>query len=77
MQSPIHFNATVLADAQENDAVDGALHGKIKIALRELGIAQRQIARQIGAPILNLAQECVVNLGSPTFGLCRFRELIE
>ena len=29
LQAPIHFNAAVLTDAQENDPVDGALDGKV------------------------------------------------
>ncbi len=69
LQSPIHFNAAVLADAQKHDPVDRALDGEVKIALRQLWISQCQIPRQIGAPFLDLAQECIIDFRSFAFRL--------
>ena len=53
----------VLADAQEDDAVDGALDGKVEFALRELGIAHGEIAREIRAPLFDFVEKCVVDFG--------------
>ena len=69
LQSSIHFNASILADAQEHDPVDRALDGEVKIALRQLWISQCQIPRQIGAPFLDLAQECIIDLRGSAFRL--------
>ena len=55
-------------------AVDRALHGEVQIALRELRVAQRKIAREICTPLLDLVKECVVDLGRAALRLGRFGE---
>jgi hypothetical protein len=77
LQSPIHLDTAVLADAQENNAVDRALNREVEIALRELRIAHGQIAREIGPPLFDLTEKGVVHLGSAALGLGRFGKLIE
>ena len=57
-QLVFRFDAAVLADTQEDDAVDGHLDGEVELAfVGDLGVAQGDIARQQGAPTLDLAQE--------------------
>ena len=62
-QRAVRLDAAVLADAQEDDAVDGLLDGEVELALAQGRVAQREVARQQVAPALDLGQERVVHLG--------------
>ena len=46
LQARIWLDAAILGHAQEDDTVDGALHGVVQFVNRQGRIAQRQIARQ-------------------------------
>ena len=54
LQLSIKLDATVFADAQEDDPVDGHLDGVIQVALAEGGVAQGDVMRQQVAPALDL-----------------------
>jgi len=76
------FDLAVLADAQEEDAVDGGLDGVIELAFGavEVGrgfggggggaeVAQGDIAGEQEAPLLDLFEEFRVHLGGAAFSL--------
>ncbi len=46
LQASVKLNSAVLADAQEDNAVDGLLDSEVQFALRDLRIAQRDVLRQ-------------------------------
>jgi len=59
----IVLDAPVLAHAQKDDAVDGALHGEVELVDRQGRVAQGDVAGQGVAPALDLLQELDVHLG--------------
>jgi hypothetical protein len=66
---PVVLGAAILADAQEDDAVDGLLHGEVEVADGQAGIAQGEVAGQQVAPALDLGQESVVHRARAAFAL--------
>ncbi len=70
------FDAAVLADAQEDDAVNGHLDGEVELAfVGDLRVAQGDVARQQGAPFFDLAQEGVIHLGGAFLARCCIRRI--
>lgn len=63
-EAAVRLHAAILAHAQEDDAVNGALHGLVELALCERGVAQRQVAGEGVAPALDLRQKGLVHGGS-------------
>lgn len=63
IQPPVVFGAAIFADAEEDDAVDGLLHGVVEVAHGEVGVAQGEVAGQQVAPALDLGEKGVVHLG--------------
>ncbi len=62
------LDAAILTDAQEDDAVDGHLHGVVELAFVDhMLVAQRDVARQQRAPLLDIRQEGIVHLGGTFF----------
>ncbi len=77
LQLAVGLDAAVLADAQEDDAVDGHLDGVVQVALAESGVAQGDVVRQQVAPALDLGQEGVVHLGGAALACGGFGVLVE
>ena len=67
------FDAAIFGNAQEDDAVDGHLHGIVQLALAEVRVAQGDIARQQIAPALDLGQESVIHFSGAMFACGRLR----
>ena len=65
----IGFDATILADAEKDEAVDGALNRKIQLMNGQLGIAERKILRQRLAPGFDLFQEFSIDRGRATLAV--------
>ena len=42
-EPPVLLHPTILAYTQEDDAVNGALHGEVELTLGELRIAERDV----------------------------------
>ena len=63
----VGFDAAVLADAQENEAVDGDLDGVVELARGEVGIAQGEVAGEGVAPFFDFGEKGVVHFGSASF----------
>ena len=76
-QRAVGLDAPILADAQEDDAVDGGLHRVVELALRQAGVAQGDIARQQVTPALDLGQEGRVHLGGAALGALRLDVSVE
>ncbi|MHB1120298.1 MAG: hypothetical protein ACYC11_09590, partial [Bellilinea sp.] len=76
-QGVFGFDAAVLADAQENDAVDGHLHGKIDVARGQARVAQGDIAGQVGAPALHFGQEIIVDVSGAALAFKGHRVAVE
>src|SRR5207249_530945 len=77
LEASVILNAAAFADAQENDAVNDALDGEVEFALGELGIAQGEVAGQVGTPAFDGLQKFVVNVGCAALGFVRFSILVE
>ena len=64
-QAAVAFEVAVFGDAQEDDAVDGALHQVVEFALVEPAVDEGrlpvQLPRQVDAPGFHIAQEGFVN----------------
>ena len=69
LEPAVFLDAPVLADAQEHDAVDGALHRKVQLALGEVRISERDVAGEQVAPVFDLGQKGVVNRCRPLLEL--------
>ena len=63
-EATVPFDAAVLRHAQEDDAVDRALHGEIKFLDRQSGVAECDIASQRLAPAFDLLEEFNTDCGS-------------
>ena len=65
LQPAIAFQIAIFGDAQEDDAVDGALHQMVEFALAERPVDEARllvdIRRQVDAPDFHVAQEGRVN----------------
>ncbi len=63
------LQTAVLADAQEDDAVDGHLYGIVELAFGQVAgaVAQGDIACQQVAPCFNIFEESVIYLGGAFF----------
>ena len=68
-QPAVLLDAPVLAHAQEDDAVDGALHGEVQLVDRQGRVAQGDVAGQRLAPALDLLQELGVDLAGAALAL--------
>src|SRR5437773_2478528 len=77
LEASVILNAAAFADAQENDAVNDALDGEVEFALGELGIAQGEVAGQVGAPAFDGLQKFVVNVGCAALGFGGLSKLVE
>ena len=66
-QGTIGLHAPVFADAQEDDAVDGLLHGEVQLPLGQIGVAQGDVAGQHFPPALDLLKEGGIHLGGAFF----------
>ena len=60
-QASVAFDVAVFGDAQEDDAVDGALDEQVELALAEVAVVQGDFRRQQLAPVFHLAQEGLVD----------------
>ena len=76
-QAVIFVNAPVFANAQEYDAVDGLLHGKVKLALGELRVAQGDVAGKQFAPRFDLFEKRGINLGGAFFAFAGLSVLVK
>ena len=65
LQAAIAFQVAVFGDAQEDDAVDGALHEVVEFALAERPVDETrllvQVLGQVSPPDFHVAQEGFVN----------------
>ena len=77
LEPSVDFDPPVFADAQENDAIDGALNGKIQIALRKFRIPRGKITRKIGAPLFDLARNASSTCGGAALRFVRFGKFVE
>ena len=77
LELPVGLDASVLADAQEDDPVDRPLHREVQLAHRELLVAKGDIARQLVPPALDLLEELGVNRRGPALALGRNGEAVE
>ena len=76
-EAAVVLDAAALADAQEDDAVDDALDGEVEFALGELGVAEGEVAGEVGAPGFDGLEELVVHVGGAALGPGGFGELVE
>ena len=65
LESSVVLDASVLADSEEDDAVDGALNGEVDVALGEFLVANGDVSRQLYTPVLDFGEKGVVHLGRP------------
>ena len=65
----VGFDATVFANAEEDDPVDGALDGKVQLVDGECGIAHRQVLGERFAPRFDLFQELSIDRGRATLAI--------
>jgi len=68
-EAGVVLNAPVLAHAQKDDAVNGALHGEVQLVNRQSRVAQGDVAGQHLAPALDLLQELGVHLAGAALAL--------
>ena len=76
-QCVLGLDAALLADAQEDDAVDGQLHGAVQLAGGQRGIAQGEVARQFLAPAFHFHQKSVVHVGRAALAFESHCKLVE
>ena len=76
-EASVVFDAAALADAQENDPVNNTLDGEVKLALGELGVAEGEVAGQVGAPGFDSLKELFIDVAGAALALNRFSELVE
>src|SRR5450830_456754 len=66
VECAIDIDATVLGDAQEHDAVNRLLDGEVELMEGQVAVAQRDVARQLLAPLVDEVQELLVDFtGAP------------
>ena len=72
------LDAAVLADAQEDDAVNGHLHRVIQLALvLQSRVAQGEVPGQRVAPAFDFLQEGIIHLRGAVLALHPLRVLVE
>ena len=65
----IRLDATVFANAEEDEPVDGALEGKVQLVDGECGIAYRQILGERFAPGFDLLEKFGIDCGGATLAV--------
>ena len=65
----VGFDATVFANAEEDEPVDGALDGKVQLVDGELGVSHRQVLGERFAPGLDLFQKLSIDRGCPALAI--------
>ncbi len=65
LKVPVGLDSPVLRDAQEDNAVDGHLHGEVQFRRGKRGVVAPQKPRQAIAPAGNLRQKLLVNGRGP------------
>ena len=77
LQAAVGLDAAVFADPQEDDAVDGPLHGEIQVAAGNARVPQGDVPRQHVAPRFDLDEKRRIDLGRPLLDLLRGDELFQ
>ncbi|OQA75245.1 MAG: hypothetical protein BWY31_04702 [Lentisphaerae bacterium ADurb.Bin242] len=71
LEGLVFLDAAILTDAEEDDAVYGALDSEIQLTAREGGIAEGDITGQVQPPGLYFIKECGIHFrGSPFASRC-------
>ena len=65
----VGFDATVFANAEEDEPVDGALDGKVQLVDGECGITHRQVLGERFPPRFDLFQEFSIDRGRATLAV--------
>jgi len=73
----VGFDAAIFGDAEEDKPVDGALDGKIELAVGEGGIAEGEVAGQGVAPGFDLGEEGGIDLGGAFLAFGGFYVFVE
>jgi hypothetical protein len=67
-EQAVLFDATVFADSEKYNTVDGALHSEVQLASCQVGISESDISGKYFTPPLNFFKERRINLGgSPLY----------
>ena len=77
LEPSVIFNAAVFANAQEDDAVNDALDGKVGFALGEFCVAQRQILGEGLAPGFDGLEKGIVYGGGAALGFVLLGVFVE
>jgi len=75
-QAAVVFNAPVFSDAQEDNAVDGALDGIVEFSNTQR-VAQGDVAGKRVAPAFDFGKKSVIHFGRAALGLAGFGIFIE
>ena len=68
LEPAVRLDAAGLADAQEDDTLDGALDRDVELALGEDGVAECEVAGEQVAPRLDFLEERIVHLSDDPGG---------
>ena len=63
----VGFDGAVFADAEEDEAVDGALDGEVEPAVGEVGVAEGEVAGEGVAPGFDFGEEGGIDFGGAFF----------
>jgi hypothetical protein len=77
LELAVVFNAAAFADAEENDAIDDALDGKVEFALGKIGVFAGEVFGKVGAPGFDGFEEGIIDIRSSAFALGGFSIAIE
>ena len=77
LEEGVVLDATVFADAEEDEPVNRALDREVELADGEARVAEGDVPREHVAPLLDFGKEGVVNRGRAFPGPARFHVVVE